>query len=114
MNLVIDIGNTIAKIAVFRDGSIVEIFYDSNQTLEQLPDICAKYPIDKAIVATVIDLGERCWRSWHTCLFRCCGWTKKHRFRWRTFTRRPKHLGTTAWRLLWEPMNNFPEKIFWW
>ncbi len=57
MNLVIDIGNTIAKIAVFRDGSIVEIFYDSNQTLEQLPDICAKYPIDKAIVATVIDLG---------------------------------------------------------
>ena len=59
MNLVIDIGNTIAKIAVFRDGSIVEIFYDSNQTLEQLPDICAKYPIDKAIVATVIDLGER-------------------------------------------------------
>ena len=114
MNLVIDIGNTIAKIAVFRDGSIVEIFYDSNQTLEQLPDICAKYPIDKAIVATVIDLGERVLAQLAHLPVPLLWLTKKHRFRWRTFTRRPKHLGTTAWRLLWEPMNNFPEKIFWW
>ena len=55
MNLIIDIGNTVAKIAVFKDKDIVEIFYDSNQTLECLSDICAKYAVEKAIVATVID-----------------------------------------------------------
>ena len=59
MNLIIDIGNTVAKIAVFKDKDIVEIFYDSNQTLECLSDICAKYVVEKAIVATVIDLNER-------------------------------------------------------
>ena len=36
MNLIIDIGNTVAKIAVFKDKDIVEVFYDSNQTLEKL------------------------------------------------------------------------------
>ena len=59
MNLIIDIGNTVAKIAVFKDKDIVEILYDSNQTLECLSDICAKYADEKAIVATVIDLNER-------------------------------------------------------
>ena len=59
MNLIIDIGNTVAKIAVFKDKDIVEVFYDSNQTLENLPDICAKYAVEKAIAATVIDLNEQ-------------------------------------------------------
>ena len=45
MNLIIDIGNTVAKIAVFKDKDIVEILYDSNQTLEFLSDICAKYAV---------------------------------------------------------------------
>ena len=59
MNLIIDIGNTVAKIAVFKDKDIVEVFYDSNQTLENLPDICTKYAVEKAIAATVIDLNEQ-------------------------------------------------------
>lgn len=58
MNLIIDIGNTVAKVAVFDDASMVEVVYDSNLTLERLPDVCRKYPVEKAIVATVIDLGE--------------------------------------------------------
>ena len=36
MNLIIDIGNTIAKMAVFDGGRIVEVVYDSNLTLERL------------------------------------------------------------------------------
>ena len=52
MNLVIDIGNTIAKIAVFRDGSIVEIFYDSNQTLD------ADAKLDADITDAVIEKLE--------------------------------------------------------
>ena len=113
MNLVIDIGNTIAKIAVFRDGSIVEIFYDSNQTLEQLPDICAKYPIDKAIVATVIDLGERVLAQLAHLPVPLLWLDEKTPLPVENLYETPQTLGTTAWRLLWEPMNNFPEKIFW-
>ena len=59
MNLIIDIGNTVAKVAVFKNKDIVEVFYDSNQTLDSLPGICAEYAVEKAIVATVIDLNER-------------------------------------------------------
>ena len=59
MNLIIDIGNTVAKVAVFKDKDIVEVFYDSNQTLDNLPGICAGYAVEKAIVATVIDLNEQ-------------------------------------------------------
>ena len=58
MNLVIDIGNTTAKLALF-DGTLpLEVVYDSNSTLEHLPDICSRYAVEKAIVASVIDLSE--------------------------------------------------------
>ena len=58
MNLIIDIGNTVAKLAVFNDDNLLEVFYDSNQTLESLPSVCGKYPLSRAVVATVIELNE--------------------------------------------------------
>ena len=58
MNLIIDIGNTVAKLAVFDDDNLLEVFYDSNQTLESLPAVCGKYPLSRAVVATVIELNE--------------------------------------------------------
>lgn len=59
MNLIIDIGNTVAKVAVFDHSSLVEIVYDSNRSLDCLQAVCVKYPIEKGIVATVIDLSEQ-------------------------------------------------------
>lgn len=59
MNLVIDIGNTVAKVAVFDALTLVEVVHDSNRDLEHLPDMYRKYHIDRAIVATVIDLSEQ-------------------------------------------------------
>lgn len=59
MNLVIDIGNTVAKVAVFDGFSLLEVVYDSKQNLEHLKDIYHKYHFEKAIVATVIDLSEQ-------------------------------------------------------
>lgn len=44
--------------AVFDGGRIVEVVYDSNLTLERLPEVCRTYTIEKAIVATVIDLSR--------------------------------------------------------
>lgn len=58
MNLIVDIGNTVAKIAAFADKSLVEVTYDSNLTLEKVPAFCSKYPFEQVIVATVIDLSE--------------------------------------------------------
>lgn len=58
MNLIIDIGNTVAKIAVFDGEELMDIVYDSNRTLEHLEEICARYPVEHAIVATVVDLTE--------------------------------------------------------
>ena len=56
MNLVIDIGNTVAKLAAFEGKELKEVLFDSNRTLARLPDFCRKYPFDKAIAVTVIDL----------------------------------------------------------
>lgn len=59
VNLIIDIGNTVAKVALFDGTSIVEVVYDSNQSLDCLEAVCAKYTIEKGIVATVIDLNDK-------------------------------------------------------
>ena len=58
MNLVIDIGNTVAKLAAFEGEELREVVFDSNQTLERLSDFCQKYQFDKAIAVTVIDLED--------------------------------------------------------
>lgn len=57
VNLIIDIGNTVAKVAVFDGGNVVEVVYDSNRTLERLPEVCRRHTVEKAIVAAVIDLS---------------------------------------------------------
>ena len=56
VNLVIDIGNTAAKIAVFDNTELVETFYESNQSLYKLQEIANRYPLQKGIVASVITL----------------------------------------------------------
>lgn len=58
MNLIIDIGNTVAKIAVFDGLAIVDVVYDSNLTLGHLLEFYHKHPCERAIVATVINLNE--------------------------------------------------------
>ena len=58
MNLIIDIGNTVAKIAVFEAEEVVEVFYASNDSLDVLKEVCDKYPISRGILASVIDLND--------------------------------------------------------
>ena len=59
VNLIIDIGNTMAKVALFNGGEMVEVLTESNQSLDCLKALCSKYPVEQGIVATVIDLSER-------------------------------------------------------
>ena len=58
MNLIIDIGNTVAKIALFEGEELLEVSYDSNRTLASLPEVCRRHPVGRAIVATVINLTD--------------------------------------------------------
>ena len=58
MNLVIDIGNTVAKVAVFNQGEVIEIIRSSNHSLDCLGMLCNKYPITNGIIASVITLSN--------------------------------------------------------
>ena len=56
VNLIIDIGNTIAKIAIFEGDELVKVERDCNQTLANIHAIIDGFVLEKGIVATVIDL----------------------------------------------------------
>ncbi|WP_300728428.1 type III pantothenate kinase [uncultured Bacteroides sp.] len=58
MNLIIDIGNTIAKIAVFDHGEVVEVIRGSNHSLDCLKMLCHKYSFKRGIIASVITLSK--------------------------------------------------------
>ena len=58
VNLIIDIGNSVSKIAVFDKGTLVEVFRDSNQSLDCLSLFCRKYPLQKGIISSVITLSD--------------------------------------------------------
>ena len=58
MNLIIDIGNTVAKIAVFDNDEIVEVIRGSNHSLDCLTMLCNKYKIENGIIASVITLSN--------------------------------------------------------
>ena len=113
MNLVIDIGNTSAKLAIFDGAALLEVVYDSNQTLERLPGLCSRYDIEQAIVATVIDLSESASAQLSALripLFRLGADTP---LPVETSTRHPKPWVTTAWLPWWEPANSFRVETFW-
>ncbi|MDR0940096.1 MAG: type III pantothenate kinase [Mediterranea sp.] len=59
MNLIIDIGNTATKVAVFDGDEMRETLTENGQALECLPSLRARYPLTCGIVATVVDLRER-------------------------------------------------------
>ncbi len=57
MNLIVDIGNTHAKLVAFDGDTLLEEMCTSNKSLEALPAMLGKHSFDKAIVATVADLS---------------------------------------------------------
>lgn len=59
LNLIIDIGNTMAKAAVFDGEKMVEVQAASNQSLDWLTTLCGRFPVSQGIIATVIDLNEQ-------------------------------------------------------
>lgn len=58
MNLIIDIGNTATKVAWFEQDLLVDVVSVSNRRWEHLETLCSKHPVERAIVATVVDLED--------------------------------------------------------
>lgn len=58
MNLIIDIGNSSAKLAVFKNGEIIKFLRCSNCTLECLAELCEQFPITQGIVSSVVELSD--------------------------------------------------------
>jgi len=58
VNLIIDIGNSVAKLALFHQNELIDVFYDSNQSLDTLSTICSQYSIERSILSTVINLNN--------------------------------------------------------
>lgn len=58
MNLIIDIGNTVAKLAVFDGDELIEVLRGSNHSLDCMRILCNKYKIDRCIIASVITLSN--------------------------------------------------------
>lgn len=57
VNLIIDIGNTLAKLVAFDGDTPIEEIRTSNASLEDLTPFIKKYTFQKGIVASVIDLS---------------------------------------------------------
>ena len=58
MNLAIDIGNTVAKLALFDNGELVEVLSSSNHSLDCLAMLCQKYPVERAVMESVIKVSR--------------------------------------------------------
>lgn len=56
MNLIIDIGNTRAKLVVEREGDIVECLTTANDTLAGLTDLARRHAPERGIVSSVVRL----------------------------------------------------------
>lgn len=69
MDLVIDVGNTLQKVAIFDDkGKIVEFFAQKNPNINFFEKLFRKYTIKSAIVSSVgkLDLSALEWINQHT------------------------------------------------
>lgn len=58
MNLIIDIGNSAAKLAVFHQNEMIDMVYDTNHSLDKLENICERYAIERGILSSVIHLND--------------------------------------------------------
>ena len=69
MNLIIDIGNTSAKLAVFEKGEMKDMLRCSNRSLQGVEAFCSRYPIQKGIISSVVSLTDEISHTIHALPF---------------------------------------------
>jgi len=69
MNLIIDVGNTRVKVAVFEKGSVVELFvFNKAKIVSEIKKINLKYTISSAIISAVATLSVEKLKKLHKIL----------------------------------------------
>ncbi|KAA6351284.1 Type III pantothenate kinase [termite gut metagenome] len=110
MNLTIDIGNTITKVAVFDKNELTEIFYAQNGSLDNLSEICDKYCIENGIVATVKDIEANARKQIEKCLFPILWLTHETKLPVVNLYKTPETLGYDRIAAVVGANDMFPEK----
>ncbi len=59
MNLIIDIGNTVVKLAAFDEKQVHEVFFDSTRQVENWQSFIQKYHFTKVMISSVVSLSEQ-------------------------------------------------------
>lgn len=65
VNLVIDIGNTTAKLVAFKSSTLIEEVRTCNKTLKDLPLFVKKYSFEKGIISSVTEFTEEVRKQLH-------------------------------------------------
>ena len=104
VNLVIDIGNTVAKLAIFDGDEVVEVLRGSNHSLDCLTMLCNKYPIERGIIASVITLSNTIRRQLAKLHFQMLELTWQTPVPIQNKYRSPQTLGMDRWQPWWEPI----------
>ncbi|MGB1431266.1 MAG: pantothenate kinase, partial [Flavobacteriaceae bacterium] len=58
MNLIVDIGNTYLKIALFEKNNLIEKFYLLDNYLDNIKNILSKNPVENSIVSNVGEIND--------------------------------------------------------
>ena len=95
VKLIIDIGNTVAKLVAFEGDEPIEEVRTSGDDLAGLADFASKYKFEKGIVGSVKGLSEIAEQALRNLTLP---------FPLATNTARLKRLELTGWQQPWEPV----------
>ncbi len=93
MNLIIDIGNTTAKLAAFDGDEPIGLVRTDNMTLEALPAFARKYKFERGIVSSVIGFTPQVEEMIHGLAFPVLRFTPDTPIPLRNLYRTPRTLG---------------------
>ena len=104
MNLIIDIGNTLAKYYLFNNGQLLRYHHEEDHTLSWL-DSLDKKP-DAAIISTVVDLPQEAEARLLTKDYPLVRFSSTTPTPLRNLYHTPKTLGSDPWQPPWAPGHN--------
>lgn len=115
LNLTIDQGNTVAKMALWDDTRLIDIVNEPHlcaQTVERFAQ--GRAPIDAAIYCSVSDDGSDVLPSIKHIAKRVCRLSSRCRLPIKIDYGALAHSAQTVLRLLWEQCRYILSKIYWW
>ncbi|MBS9774657.1 MAG: type III pantothenate kinase [Tenacibaculum sp.] len=110
MYLIIDVGNTRVKTAVFEEDTIVNVeVFDKSKIITEIENIILKYNIEEAIISSVASLSLKKLKILHE-LVNLKELTKDLKVPFKNLYKTPNTLGADRVALVTSAVKNFPNK----